>query len=273
METDHKPLVPLLSTKALDAVPLRVQRFRLRLMRFSFTTTHVPGKELNTADTLSRAPLTDEEANSEALRREVNAYVNAATRNLPATAERLQGIRDEQKSDPIRQQLRKFCEGGKIGWRGPVKQYYQVRAELTITEDLLIRGSRVVIPASLQADILERLHSGHQDATKCRQRAKDSVWWPGIRNDIDGKISNCPTCCKHRLQHPEPLMPSPLPSRPWQKIGTDLFEWEKVDYILVVDYYSRYIEVAKLTSMSANSIVTSQVDTLASRNTGDCDIR
>ena len=30
-ETDHKPLVPLLSSKALDSVPVRVQRFRLRL--------------------------------------------------------------------------------------------------------------------------------------------------------------------------------------------------------------------------------------------------
>ena len=50
-------------------------------------------------------------------------------------------------------------------------------------------------------------------------------------------------------------MPSPLPSRPWEKIGTDLFEWKKVDYLLVVDYYSRYIEIAKLTSTSANSVI------------------
>ena len=44
IETDHKPLVPLLSTKSLDQVPIRVQRFRLGLMRFDFTVTHVPGK-------------------------------------------------------------------------------------------------------------------------------------------------------------------------------------------------------------------------------------
>ena len=119
-----------------------------------------------------------------------------------------------------------------------------------------MRGSRVVIPDSLQAEILERLHTGHQGTTKCRQRAKDSVWWPKIRNDIDDKVSKCPTCCKHRLQHPESLIPSPLPSRPWQKIASDLFKWKKVDYLLVVDCYSRYIEVAKLTSTSANSVIT-----------------
>ena len=153
VETDHKPLVPLLSTKALDVAPIRVQRFRLRLMRFSFAITHVPGKELHTADTLSRAPVHDVDASSEALRQEVNVFVNAAVTSLPATPERLQMIRDEQKNDPICQQLRKYCKEGKIDWSGPVKQYYHVKMELTISEDLLMRGNRVVVPASMRADI------------------------------------------------------------------------------------------------------------------------
>ena len=55
IETDHKLLVPLLSTKHLDAVPPRVLRFHLRLIRFAYSISHVPGKELNTADALSRA--------------------------------------------------------------------------------------------------------------------------------------------------------------------------------------------------------------------------
>ena len=57
VETDHKPLVPLFSTKLIDELPVRIQRFRMRLLRFDFTLSHVPGKSLMTADTLSRAPL------------------------------------------------------------------------------------------------------------------------------------------------------------------------------------------------------------------------
>ena len=53
VKTDHKPLVPLLSSKNLDDLPLRVQRFRLRLMRYDFSISHVPGKELIIADALS----------------------------------------------------------------------------------------------------------------------------------------------------------------------------------------------------------------------------
>ena len=54
-ETDHKPLVPLLTTRTLDEVPPRLQRLRMRLMRFHFKeVNHVPGKEMYIAEVLSR---------------------------------------------------------------------------------------------------------------------------------------------------------------------------------------------------------------------------
>ncbi len=55
LETDHKPLVPLLGSKNLDSLPPRILRFRLRLDRFDYTISHIPGKQLHIADTLSRA--------------------------------------------------------------------------------------------------------------------------------------------------------------------------------------------------------------------------
>ena len=52
VQTDHKPLVPLFSSKNLEELPLRVQRFRMRMMRFQYTISYVPGKNLEIADTL-----------------------------------------------------------------------------------------------------------------------------------------------------------------------------------------------------------------------------
>ena len=250
---DHKPLVPLLSSKALDSVPVRVQRFRLRLMRFNFSIVHVLGKELNTTDTLSRAPVGKEDMSN--LSKETKEYVHAIVNNLPASEERLRVIREQQDKDPVCKQLKSYCLDGKAEWKGPLKPYYHSRAELTVAEGLLLRGSRMVIPSGMRAEILEKIHSGHQGMTKCRQRAKDSVWWPGMRKDIDEKVSKCSTCCKLQIQQPEPLIPTPFPQRPWQQIGTDLFEWKKTEYLLVVDYYSRFIEVAKLTSTTAASVI------------------
>ena len=89
LETDHKPLVPLLGQKSLDLLPPRVLRFRLRLMRFQYTIQHVPGKSLYTADTLSRAPLKDPSDTAAASSRETEQFVQAIRAVLPASADRL----------------------------------------------------------------------------------------------------------------------------------------------------------------------------------------
>ena len=138
-----------------------------------------------------------------------------------------------------------------------LKYYIPVKNELSVNNGILLRGNRLIIPSSLRPEIIEKLHSGHQGFTKCQQQAKDSVWWPGIKKDIEEKVSKCIVCSKHRLNHVEPLLPSPFPNRPWEKVGTDIFEWRNSSYLLVIDYYSCYIEVAnaKLSSMTSQNIV------------------
>ena len=54
----------------------------------------------------------------------------------------------------------------------------------------------------------------------------------------------------------EPLIPSELPDRPWQKVATDLFEFQKSQYLLVIDYYSRFIEIPKLSTTTSTNVIT-----------------
>ena len=81
VEMDHKPLVPLLSIKRLDELPLRVQRFRMRMLRYCFTISHVTGKNLIMADTLSRAPA-PRKLEQDSLQSEVEAYVDATLESM-----------------------------------------------------------------------------------------------------------------------------------------------------------------------------------------------
>ena len=85
IHTDHKPLVPILSTKPLELLPIRVQRFRLRMMRFDFTISHVPGNELYVADTLSRSPISCFTVGDDQFHAEVGAFVNLVVQGMPAT--------------------------------------------------------------------------------------------------------------------------------------------------------------------------------------------
>ena len=54
VETDHKPLIEILGEKDLSQLPIRVQRFKMRMMRYGFTIFHTPGARMYVADSLSR---------------------------------------------------------------------------------------------------------------------------------------------------------------------------------------------------------------------------
>ena len=135
VETDHKPLVPLFSQKLLDELPIRIQRFRMRMMRFSFSICHVPGKELATADALSRAPIDVPNSADHLLQDECDAYVQYAIQCLPATEKRLDEIKSEQEKDEICREVVGYCN---LGWPeksrlyGILKKYHSVSAELSV---------------------------------------------------------------------------------------------------------------------------------------------
>ena len=254
-ETDHKPLVPLLGSKRLDALPPRVLRFRLRLTRFQYSISHVPGKTLYMADTLSRAPintLTQEPTSDTEL------FMQSVISTLPATKDYLDTYRKAQQNDHICSQLMQFCESGwpnRNTLKGNLSKYWQVRANLTVNDNLLLFGSRIVVPDAMRAETLRKIHQGHQGFQKCRSRVSTAVWWPGISRALEDFIKACPECQQTVPAHREPLLSTSLPSHPWEKLAMDLFELRGKSYILLVDYYSRFVEVQQLQATTTSSVI------------------
>ena len=269
IETDHKPLVPLLTKHTIDKLPPRIQRYKMRLMRFNIKDVrHVSGKLLYTADTLSRKiaqrriPLPTIDEN------EMNAHVASVMEALPASDPKLKEIQQAQEKDEICQQIKKYCLDkwpDKHQVSNAIKPYWSIRGELTIIQNILLKGKQLVIPTSLQSQTLNRIHEGHLGINKCRERAKISVWWPGLSTEIKQMVENCKICSKYRQQRPEPLIPTPLPTRPWQLIASDLFVLEKSNYLLVVDYYSRYNEVVKMRKSTSSLAVIQALKTIYAR--------
>ncbi|KAL7880825.1 hypothetical protein SRHO_G00030790 [Serrasalmus rhombeus] len=256
IETDHKPLVPLLGSKTLDALPPRIQRLRMRLLRFSYTISHVAGKNIATADVLSRAPVsyTEDELQQE----EIDLYVDMVMASLPATEPRLQEIRTHQDSDPTLCQLKKHCADGwpdRFSVKREIQPYLPFSGEFTVQNGVLLRGERIVIPVSLRVDIINKLHEGHLGLTKCRERAKQSVWWPGLSKELQQLIENCDTCARERTNLKEPMLPTLFPTRPWSTVGADMFQYNNQHYLIVVDYFSRFFEVAKMSTTTSEATI------------------
>ena len=89
----------------------------------------------------------------------------------------------------------------------------------------------------------------------CHLRAKISVWWPGISKQLASVIERCPECARDAKPAREPLILTSLPSYPWQKVAVDLFTLNGQEYLVIVDYFSRYPALQKLKWMTTQGIV------------------
>jgi hypothetical protein len=200
LETDHKPLVPLINNKDLSDTPLRCQRMLMRLARFSLTAKYTQGKNMHVADALSRAPLAAEHSNAgqEELHADVIERVDVITSSWPTSDAFLQRIRDATQRDVCLQMAIQYTLSGWPEHKEDVKlgarNLYAVRGELSVWKGLLIKGERIVIPHEMQKEILERIHEGHLGINKCRERANQSVWWPHISKEIKDCVSRCRFC-------------------------------------------------------------------------------
>ena len=186
IETDHKPLVPLLSTHTLDQLPPR--RFRMRLMRFHLKEIkHVLGKQMYIANALSRLQTQSQETQPTIQDDEMTAHVASVITSLPASDTKLPQIREAQEEDPVCKEIKEYCYQGwpeKHALRDAIKPYWAERGELTVAQNILLKGSRLVIPSSMRLEILDKIHEGHQGIAKCREKSKESVWWPGLSREI-----------------------------------------------------------------------------------------
>ena len=136
-----------------------------------------------TADALSRAPTGVPVDSCIEFQKEVESHIAAVTETLPATKQQLDKYRHAQAADTKTGAVISYC---KFGW--PVKAklplnlkpYWMVRAKLTLHHDLLLYGSRIVIPQGLRQETMLKIHQGHQGILKCRLWVESAVWWPGV---------------------------------------------------------------------------------------------
>ena len=112
------------------------------------------------------------------------------------------------------------------------------------------------MPKVLRKEMLFLLHEGHLGIEKTKAIARSCLYWPGISREIEEMVSRCSVCNSYRRkQQTEPLMPHEVPQRPWAKVGVDLFQFAAQDYLLVVDYFSKYPEIALLEAKTSASVI------------------
>ena len=139
----------------------------------------------------------------------------------------------------------------------PLTPYFDYRDELTVQDGIILHGERIVIPSSMRHEMKQKVHAGHTGINSCLRRAREFIYWPGISAEIRQYVESCDTCSSYSIiQSKEPLFMHEVPSRPWEKIGTDIFTLNGRHYLITVDYYSQFFEIDYLTETTSEAAIT-----------------
>lgn len=254
VESDHKPLESLMK-RDIDDVAIRLQRMMMKLLKYAkMTVTFKPGREMLIADCLSRAQVDDVEEDIE-----ITTAVHSVIMRACVSEDNLSYYREVFDQDERLLKIRTFVEGK---WPGYHKldsfsqEWYKYKDELRYENGVLFYKDRMVIPELLKNKICKSLHESHLGIEKTSARARELYFWKGMGEDIRNIVEGCKVCAQfHRNNQKEPLIQDTIPRYPLQRVGIDLFELGRKDFIAVYDAYSNYLAVRPLESKSAEHIV------------------
>ncbi|CAF4554355.1 unnamed protein product, partial [Didymodactylos carnosus] len=255
----------------------RLARWAMQLAAFNIIEIqHRPGKTNSNADALSRYPLEP----NESCNLTVNSIETAV--NIWEGCTMLDDISSNQLRDPHLRPIMEYLQSPSGNHAAPVsKQLLRIAAQLTVIDGILYkisqtrrydhqrpRGSRnlVVIPGNMQRQLLEWAHdhptSGHSGRSKTLYRLTSRVYWATIRRDVDSYIKQCHLCQQFKYcnrPNSTPLQVH-LISEPWHTIGLDIMgpfpptQRQKQYLLVVVDYFTRWIEVFPMRTTTGSDI-------------------
>ena len=264
---DHKPLIPILNVQTLDQVDNpRLQRLKEKLAGYNFTAVWRKGANHNIPDALSRAPVDQPDEEDRRLEEELNTFVRSimhikSTEITEFNDLILEDLRTAANADEEYKKLISTIISGfpksKSRLANQLLPYWKIQHDLTHDNGLVIYKGRILVPSSQRREVLQHLHSSHRGVEATKRRASQTVWWPGIVNDIVTTTEACHACQTMQPSQPrEPLMRDPAPTRPFESVSADLFSHAGKTYMVYADRYTGWCEVQDFTTdTTARSVI------------------
>lgn len=250
--TDHQPLKVIFGRKQ-KACP-RIERWALRLQSFRFKIVHIPGK-VNIADCLSRLSQVQD---CKTYDQEGESMLMAIVQSMKPNAVSLDEIANLTQKDDELTWLKEALLSGT--WKDQLRKYLPFKDELMVVNGIVLRGDRIIVPASLRKRILALSHISHPGIERTKQRLRSKVWWPNMDKEAEAVVKSCIDCqIVGQPSRPEPMAIRELPESPWSHVSMDILgplpSGESL--LVIIDLYSRYriTEVLRRGSTGTTDIV------------------
>ncbi|CAF5186822.1 unnamed protein product, partial [Rotaria magnacalcarata] len=252
----------------------------LEWMRTAKDVTEIkyrPGKLNANTDSLSRNPLPDDIVNQH----EVSTIETAV--NLWQNTNILKDIKEEQQADPKLKQIINFLETKTTTDSNDKRNphilvnglLYKIKnSNIHYNQRIIGEKHLLVIPKTMQNKVLEWAHdhptAGHGGQQKTLFRLTTRVYWESMKKDVFNYISACQACQQFKYNNAPTASPMQLHAvnEPWHTIGMDIMgsfpttARQKRFLLVIVDYFTRWIELFPLnsiTSIDITNILTNEI--------------
>lgn len=246
--TDHKPLEVIFGPHSKPCP--RIERWVLRLQSYKYTIIYCAGKN-NIADPFSRLC---ESQYAEPFEDDIS-YIDLVEYARPVAVP-LKEIQIAASEDNEFKLVRNGLLNGY--WDTTVKHYKIFEHELSMYDDIILRGSKIIIPLKLRKRVLEAAHEGHPGIVSMKSRLRTKVWWPKIDKDAEVMVKACRSCTLVSAPNPpNPMQRREMPVQAWVDVAIDfLGPLPSGHYIFVIiDYYSRYKDIKIMKSITASDTI------------------
>ena len=177
---DHKPLAAVLKKPITDS-PVRLQQMLCRIMGYDVEFKFVKGKDLLIADALSRSETTSQNRNKFEHHIETTRVVHedqSVTNSLAEIAE-------------VVHHIYKGWTNNKRNVHIEILPYWSIKDKLSVSGGIVYRNDRIVVPVALRKTLIVKLHQEHMGAECTLRRARTSLWWPNVNNQLKPFIATC----------------------------------------------------------------------------------
>lgn len=247
--TDHQPLVSILGqNKATPSqAASKLQRWSLIMSAYQYTLKYRKGTEIEVANALSRLPVPS-------CPKSEGAECLSVFESTPLNSS------DVAKATARDGKLCRVVEYTRYGWPSEVpnelEPYYVTRLELPLEQGCVTWGTRVIVPEALQSAVLSLLHEDHPGTSRMKMLARGFIWWPGLDKAVEDYVRTCRVCqVVQPAMQPVPLHPWPYPSKVWQRLHVDFAMKGQFNFLVLVDAYSKWVEVWLMNSTTTSQMV------------------
>ena len=253
--SDHKPLMSILD--AQRGIPVmasaRLQRWALMLAAYDYSIVYRPGSKLANADCLSRLPIPQSVPTPP-----VPGDTIMLLEKMDEFPVIVSQIRTWTNKDPLLSRVRKLVQCGfpeHLKSDNDLKPYLQRRFELSVQDQVLLWGQRVVVPPQGRTRVLDELHNAHPGIARMKALARSLVWWPGIDAALEDKVQTCSICQESRAAPAEAnLHPWDWPEKPWSRLHLDYAgPLQGKMFLVLIDAHSKWMDVFPVHSATTSA--------------------